>query len=82
MTRLRRRLQLALAVLLIIGLVVDGAVLILFARSQDAIRGDFCTYIEGMYHATLRLPQVPARLDAERNDLNLMRQLGCPRKGP
>ena len=74
----RRRLLAAFAVLLLIGFVVTGSTLVLFSRSLAGIRGDFCAYGTGVYRATLKLPQVPARIAAERNDLRLMRELGCP----
>lgn len=73
----RRRVRVALGVLLVIGIALNAAGFILYSRSLDGIRATFCTYEQGIYAATLTLPQVAGRLDAERSDLRLMRQLGC-----
>lgn len=67
----------ALVSLLVIGLVVNGAAFVLYSRSLAGIRGDFCTYEAGVYQATRELPQVAARIAAERNDLTLKAELGC-----
>lgn len=72
-----RRLQIAVAVLLAIGFVLTAAVFILSTRALSGIRGDFCTYAAAQYKVTLELPQVPARVQAERNDQALEAQLGC-----
>lgn len=73
----QRRFQVALAVLVISGLIVSGTVLVLFSRSLSGIRGDFCAWTQAHYAATLELPQVQARKLAEGSDAALLRQLGC-----
>jgi hypothetical protein len=76
---MRTRLSLARAavVLVVIFIVVTGAALVLFSRSLSGIRGDFCAFTAQHYSATLQLQQVPARVQAEQSDLQLLRQLGC-----
>jgi hypothetical protein len=76
--KFRRRLAVATVVMLLIGFTVTAGSLVLFARSLNGIRSTFCTYEQGIYTATLTLPQVSGRLAVERSDRELMRQLGCP----
>jgi hypothetical protein len=73
----QRRVRAALAALLVIGVIVNAAALILFARSLDGIRGDFCMWTQIHHQAALELPQIPARQQAEASDAELLRQLGC-----
>ena len=69
----------ALGVLLVIAIAVNGAAFVLYSRSLSGIRGDFCEWAQVHYAATLELPQVPARMEAENSDKTLLRQLGCGR---
>jgi hypothetical protein len=75
----RRRVRVALGVLLVIAIAVNGAAFVLYSRSLSGIRGDFCAYTQDHYTATLELPQVHARQLAEESDVKLLRQLGCGR---
>jgi hypothetical protein len=79
--RATRRLQAGLVVLLVIGLIVNGAVLVLFARSLSGIRGDFCSWTRDHYAASLQQPQTASRVSDEEADMALLRQLGCPGGG-
>jgi hypothetical protein len=81
MPRSQRKVQAAVAVLLLIVFAVTAGALVLFSRSLDGIRGDFCAYVQAHYRATLELPQNAAREQAEQSDLELLAQLGCPQKG-
>lgn len=58
-------------------LTVTAASFISSANEVNRIRGDFCSYVTEVRHVTLELPQVAARVQAERNDIALSQRLGC-----
>ena len=67
----------SLLVITAIFVVLVGAVFAVTSNEVNRIRNDFCSYTAGAYRATRLLPQVPARILAEQNDLQHERQLGC-----
>jgi hypothetical protein len=73
----RRRARRQLTAIVTILLLLNAAVLAFGARALAQVRGDLCTYATAQRKVTLELPQVPARVTAERNDDTLLRQLGC-----
>jgi hypothetical protein len=73
-----RHLIRAMATLAAIGLALTSALLVLFARTQEVIRGDFCAWTVTHNQASHELPQVPARRASERSDVQLEHKLDCP----
>ena len=51
-----RRIRLAIAVLLVIGITVTASSLVLFSRSLSGIRGDFCSWAAVHYEAARSIP--------------------------
>lgn len=58
--------------------IVFSAITFFFASNTiNRQRADFCAYLANVYHVTKLLPQVPARVEAEKNDLDTAKSLGC-----
>lgn len=76
-TRANKAMRWALISVTTTFLLLVGAVFYAASRDVSLIRGDFCGYIANVHKVTLELPQVPARIEAEHNDDQLARKLGC-----
>lgn len=74
-----RRIWWSLAVLLLIGIALNGAVLVTASNEVNRIRADFCAWTDMHYRGDLAQQQTAARVRAERSDRELLGRLGCGR---
>lgn len=72
-TRANKRLRRAFVVLVVIGIVLNAALLFAFIQ----VRADFCGLADQVVAGAHQLPQVPGRVDAEQAYGQLETKLGC-----